>query len=83
VPTLTVGSNGAILQAARAGLGVSFVSRDAAAGDLATERLAVIGVESAPGPREWHVLWSTVGPVRPVVEEFLAFVDANASADLR
>jgi DNA-binding transcriptional LysR family regulator len=73
-PTLTVGSNGAIKQAARAGLGVSFVSRDTVAPELDAKLLGVIAVEPAPAPREWHVMRSRVGPVRPVVEEFIGFV---------
>ncbi|MDA0162236.1 LysR family transcriptional regulator [Solirubrobacter ginsenosidimutans] len=75
--TLTVGSNGAIRQAARARLGVSFVSRDAVADDLATGLLAAIAVTSAPAPRAWHVLCSGVGPVRPVVATFLDFITAR------
>ena len=49
VETLTLGSNGAIKQAARAGLGVSFVSRDAVANELDAGLLGVIPVASGPG----------------------------------
>lgn len=76
VPTLTVGSNGVIKQSARAGLGVSFLSRDAIAAELAADLLAVIRVEDAPAPRHWHVMRSRVGPPRRIVEEFVAFVRA-------
>jgi DNA-binding transcriptional LysR family regulator len=79
-PTLTVGSNGAIKQAARAGLGVSFVSRDAVAAELEAGLLGAIAVRPAPAPREWHVLRSRVGPSRPVVDEFVAFVRGGAAA---
>jgi DNA-binding transcriptional LysR family regulator len=72
--TLTVGSNGAIRQAARIGLGISFLSRDAVAADLQAGLLGVIGVDPAPAPRDWHVMRATTGPARPLVEEFLAFV---------
>jgi len=72
--TLTVGSNGAIRQAARLGLGVSFLSRDAVASDLRAGLLGVIGVDPAPAPRDWHVMRATAGPTRALVEEFLAFV---------
>ena len=71
--TLTVGSNGAIKQAARAGLGVSFVSRDAVAAELDAGLLGVIAVYDGPAAREWHLMRLAVGPVRPVVDEFLAF----------
>ena len=79
-PTLTVGSNGAIRQAARAGLGISFVSRDAVADDLDGGLLAAIAVVPSPAPREWHVLRSRVGPLRPVVATFLDFVAQARSA---
>jgi LysR family transcriptional regulator, low CO2-responsive transcriptional regulator len=71
---LTVGSNGAIKRAAHAGLGVSFVSRDAVALEVDAGILGVIGVRRGPAPRRWQVMRSSVGPVRPVVEEFLEFV---------
>jgi len=79
-PTLTVGSNGAIKQAARAGLGVSFVSRDAVAAELAAGLLDAIVVEPGPAAREWHVMRSRVGPERPMVDQFIAFVGATAAA---
>ena len=77
-PTLTVGSNGAIKQAARAGLGISFVSRDAVAAELDAGLLGAIEVRPGPAPREWHVLRSRVGPSRPIVDEFVDFVTAGA-----
>jgi LysR family transcriptional regulator, low CO2-responsive transcriptional regulator len=75
--TLTVGSNGAIRQAARIGLGISFLSRDAVASDLDAGLLAVIPIEPAPALRDWHVMRSTMGPRRPVLDEFIAFVVAQ------
>jgi DNA-binding transcriptional LysR family regulator len=72
--TLTVGSNGAIRQAVRLGLGISFLSRDAVASDLDAGLIGVIAVEPGPVAREWHVMRSSVGPSRALVEEFVAFV---------
>lgn len=74
--TLTVGSNGAIRQAARLGLGISFLSADAVASDLEAGVLGVIAVEPSPAPRAWHVMRAAVGPARPLVDDFLAFVSA-------
>jgi DNA-binding transcriptional LysR family regulator len=73
-PTLTVGSNGAIRQAARTGLGISLVSREAVADDLDGGLLGAIAVVPSPPRREWHVLRSRVGPLRPAVATFLDFV---------
>jgi DNA-binding transcriptional LysR family regulator len=79
VRTLTVGSNGAIKQAARAGLGISFVSRDAVAAELDAKLLDSIAVEAGPPPRQWHVMRSRVGPQRAVVDDFFEFVVASAA----
>jgi DNA-binding transcriptional LysR family regulator len=72
--TLTLGSNGAIKQAARAGLGVSLLSRAAVEAELASGWIAEIGLADGPEPRQWFVLRSAVGPVRPAVEQFTSFV---------
>jgi len=77
--TMTLGSNGAIKQAARAGLGVSFVSRAAVATELEAGLLSVIDVASGPAPRDWYVMRSSVGPSRPVVTEFLAFITSTSA----
>jgi LysR family transcriptional regulator, low CO2-responsive transcriptional regulator len=76
--TLTVGSNGAIRQAARIGLGISFLSADAVASDVDSGLLGVIAIDPAPAPRAWHVMRVAVGPPRPLVDEFVAFVTASA-----
>jgi LysR family transcriptional regulator, low CO2-responsive transcriptional regulator len=78
--TLTLGSNGAIKQAARAGLGVSLLSRAAVATELAAGWLGEIRLADGPEKRSWFVLRSAVGPVRPSVEAFTAFVRESAAA---
>jgi DNA-binding transcriptional LysR family regulator len=75
--TMTIGSNGAIKQAARAGLGVSFVSRVSAATEIDAGLLGVIALASGPPARHWYAMRSSVGPPRPVVSDFLAFVAAE------
>ena len=54
--TLTVGSNGAIRESAAVGLGVTLVSRDAVAAELASGRLAEIAVPGTPLHRDWYLL---------------------------
>ena len=79
--TLTLGSNGAIKQAARAGLGVSLLSRAAVETELASGWLGEIRLLDGPATRSWFVLRSAVGPQRPTVELFIAFVlDRGQSA---
>jgi DNA-binding transcriptional LysR family regulator len=71
---LTLGSNGAIKQAARAGLGVSLQSRLATELELDLGLLATVEVQVPLPQRHWYLLRPAHGPVRPPVEEFLAFV---------
>ena len=78
--TLTLGSNGAIKQAARAGLGVSLLSRAAVATELAAGRLGEIPLADGPEARAWSVLRSAVGPHRPIVDAFTAFVRDSPAA---
>ncbi len=54
--TLVVGSNGAIRESARIGLGVTLLSRDAVAAELATGSLAEIGVPGTPLHRDWYLV---------------------------
>jgi len=55
-PTLTLGSNGAVVAGAAAGLGVTLVSRDAVRGMLATGEVAEIAVPQTPLRRPWHAV---------------------------
>ncbi|MDQ6605084.1 MAG: LysR family transcriptional regulator [Actinomycetota bacterium] len=72
--TVTLGSNGAIKQAARAGLGVSLLSRVAIDPELASGWLGELKLTDGPPSRPWFVLRSAVGPVRTPVELFTSFV---------
>jgi LysR family transcriptional regulator, low CO2-responsive transcriptional regulator len=74
---LELGSNGAIKQAARAGLGISLLSRAAVEAELASGQLGEIPLRDAPRSRPWYVLRSSVGPARPVVQELLAHLRAG------
>jgi LysR family transcriptional regulator, low CO2-responsive transcriptional regulator len=76
--TLTLGSNGAIKQAARAGLGVSLLSKAAVEAELESGSIAEIHLDDVPQARRWFVLRSAVGPVRPTVELFTTFVWEHA-----
>ena len=74
---LTMGSNGAIKHAARAGLGIALQSRLAIELELEAGVLGMI-TPAAPLPtRDWYVLCSAVGPRRAHVESFMAFVSGG------
>ena len=72
--TLTLGSNGAIKEAVRLGLGVSLQSRVAVENELRAGTLAEIRVRGGLPRREWFALHSATVPPRPAVEQFLSFV---------
>jgi DNA-binding transcriptional LysR family regulator len=77
--TLTLGSNGAIKQGARVGLGVSLLSRAAVETELAAGRLGEIELTDGPATRPWFVLRSSVGPPRPTVDLFVDFARSAAA----
>ena len=79
---LTMGSNGAIKQAARAGLGVSLQSRAATALELENGLLATISLREPLPKRQWYALWPSTGPLREPVREFLDFVTSDAARRL-
>lgn len=55
-PRLTLGSNGAVVAGAVAGVGVTMVSRDAVARELAAGELAEVKVPGTPLRRPWHAV---------------------------
>ena len=79
---LTMGSNGAIKQAARAGLGVSLQSRAATVLELGNGLLETISLREPLPKRQWFVLWPSTGPLREPIREFLAFVTSAAARRL-
>lgn len=78
-PTMTIGSNGAIKQSVRAGLGVSLLPRQAVVLELAMDLLREIDLKEELPLRRWYALYPSGGPGRPVVETFLRFL-ADAAA---
>jgi DNA-binding transcriptional LysR family regulator len=79
---LTMGSNGAIKQAVRAGLGVSLQSRAATALELKNGLLGTISLREPLPNRQWFVLWPSTGPLREPVRQFLEFVTSAAARRL-
>jgi LysR family transcriptional regulator, low CO2-responsive transcriptional regulator len=76
-PMRTLGSNGAIKQAARAGLGVSLQSRLATHLEIELGLLGTIHVDVPLPGRHWYAIRPARGPERPAVERFLRFVHSD------
>jgi len=81
-PMLTMGSNGAIKQAARAGLGVSLQSRAATALEREHGMLGAISVREPLPRRQWFVLWSAIGPHSAPAAEFIEFAASKEAKEL-
>lgn len=79
-PILTLGSNVAITQAARAGLGIALQSRIAVELELELELLGRIRPRGGLPHRHWFVVRSAVGPVPDGVDGFMNFVQSPAAA---
>jgi DNA-binding transcriptional LysR family regulator len=80
-PIRTLGSNGAIKQAARAGLGISLQSRLATHLEVELGLLATVHVDVPLPRRQWYVIRPARGPVRPAVEHFIDFVHTGEAKD--
>jgi DNA-binding transcriptional LysR family regulator len=78
-PLLTLGSNTAVREAARAGLGLGLVSRTSAALELKMGLLGTIRPRGGLPQRQWFVVRSTVGPARPAADSFVAFLGSAAA----
>ncbi len=70
-PFMTLGSNGAVKQAASAGLGVTLISTHAVAGELESGTLVRLEVNGTPLVRSWHVLYRSQTDHSPSAEAFL------------
>lgn len=69
---LTFGSNGAVLESVRIGLGITLISADAVAGDLAGGTLEQWEHPGLPLERPWHLLGRAGEPLAPTPDRFLA-----------
>jgi DNA-binding transcriptional LysR family regulator len=78
-PLLTLGSNGAIKNAARIGLGLALQSRVAVQLELDLGMLESIRPRGGLPERSWFVVWSSAGPTREPVEAFRSYVQSAAA----
>ncbi|WP_227833862.1 LysR family transcriptional regulator [Nocardia macrotermitis] len=63
-PTLTLGTHGAVLAAAREGLGITLIHNDAVESHVAAGDLEILPVEGTPLDRPWHAV-TTRTPTPP------------------
>src|SRR6202040_3548571 len=68
--TLSLGSNGAIKEAVRLGLGISLQSRVSVEHELSSGALAEVTLRGGLAQRQWYALHSATVPPRPAVVQF-------------
>jgi DNA-binding transcriptional LysR family regulator len=78
-PAMTLGSNGAVKQAAEAGLGVTLISTYAVSPELEAGALTVLKVKGTPLIRSWHVLFRTHAALTSSAQEFLNLLRSPAA----
>ena len=76
--TLTLGSNGAVREAVAVGLGITLISRDAVAAELAGGRLVEVDAPAMPMRRDWHVVTRDEGPLPGAGALFLDHLIASS-----
>ena len=76
--TLTLGSNGAVREAVAVGLGITLISRDAVASDLASGRLVIVEAPGMPMQRNWHIVTRDEDRLPGAGTLFLDHLIANA-----
>jgi len=74
-----VGSNGAIRESASVGLGVTLISREAVAAELADRRLTALPVPGTPLHRDWYLVAQPdpPGTLPPAAARLVAHVLAH------
>ena len=72
-PRLTIGSNGAIRESIRAGLGISLLSRDAVDRDVRSGSLVLIDAPATPIARAWHLVANAERPASAEARTFIAY----------
>lgn len=77
--TMTLGSNGAIKQAAAVGLGVALISAHAVAADLEAGTLVRLPVEGTPVRRDWHALYLAGEKPSQSVLDFISLLRSPAA----
>lgn len=78
---MTLGSNGAVKQAASAGLGVTLISTHAVAKELAGGILSRLQIEGTPLKRHWNVLFRSANDHSPATQAFLELLRTPTTED--
>jgi DNA-binding transcriptional LysR family regulator len=78
-PAVTIGSNGAIRECVRVGLGISLLSRDAVARELSAGTLTEIPTPITPMIRDWHLVGGRNRELPSGAQRFLRYALAHGA----
>lgn len=78
-PRLTIGSNGAIRECLRVGLGISLLSREAVARELDDAALIVVPTRATPIARPWHLVAGRERELGAAASSFVEYAIATLS----
>lgn len=81
LPTLTLGSNGAIRESVQVGLGITLISRDAVARELEEKSLEEWCCPPIPLRRAWHMVARAGDELAPTAQLLLAHVATPSPGD--
>jgi DNA-binding transcriptional LysR family regulator len=76
--TLTIGSNGAIVESVAAGLGVTLIAHDAVRRAVQAGDVHILPVRGLPLRRAWHVVTRTGEPLRGAPAAFVGVLRAGS-----
>jgi LysR family transcriptional regulator, low CO2-responsive transcriptional regulator len=74
---LTIGSNGAIRECVRAGLGMSLLSREGVARDVEDGTLVIVPTPASPLARNWHLVRAAGRELSKSAKAFLGYAIAS------
>jgi DNA-binding transcriptional LysR family regulator len=77
-PRLTIGSNGAIRECVRAGLGVSLLTLDAVARDIEDGTLAIVPTPFTPIIRPWHLVCRDDAEPSAIATRFIDYASGSS-----
>lgn len=74
IPTMELGTNEAVKQAIRAGIGLSIVSELSLANEVTLNQISVLDMPDFPIITRWNVIYRNNKKLTPVTENFLSFL---------
>ena len=76
---MEISDNEAIKQAVMAGMGISVVSRQSVANEVADQQIVILPIKQFPVFHEWYMVKNAGKALSPIAEKFYHFVSQEKS----